>query len=128
MRLEDALEGGLAQNECVRLVLKYIVIFLLMVLAAVHLLFAGANLQIGELSEAGVAAVAGVSLLAAGVMVLRGVRNQAALWVLLGTLPLTVWFAFTVPQGRSTPSLLFASLPTPIVAALYLVARRLGLF
>jgi hypothetical protein len=110
------------------LVVKSIIIAVVLILAAVHLLFAGANFQVGEAGEGVVAVVAGVSLVAAVAFVVRGAPNQAALCALLGTLPLTVWFSFTVPRGWSTPSLLFASLPTPTAAALYLAGRKLRLF
>jgi hypothetical protein len=92
-----------------RLALKSVIVGIVLVLAAVHLLFAGANFQIGEPAEGVVAALAGISLLSAVVLVVRGAIKQAALWVLLGTLPLTIWFAFTVPQGWSALSLLIAS-------------------
>ncbi len=109
-------------------VVKSIVITIMLVLAGVHLLFAGANFGIGEPAEGGVAAVAGVGLLGAVVFVVRGAPNHAALFVLLGTLSLSVWFLFTVPLGWSSPSLLYASMPTPTAAGLYLAGRRFGLF
>ena len=103
-----------------RAVVKLVVVVVLLILAAVHLLFAGANFGIGEPAEGGVALVAGGSLLIAVILAARGAMTQAALCVLLGTLSLTVWFLFTVPLGWSSPSLLYASLPVPTAAALYL--------
>jgi hypothetical protein len=47
------------------LVVKSIIIAVVLILAAVHLLFAGANFQVGEAGEGVVAIVAGVSLVAA---------------------------------------------------------------
>lgn len=107
------------------MVARPIFVGVLLILGAVHLLFAAANFGLGEVAEGVVAGVAGLSLLAAILSILRGATEGAALLVLLGSLPLTVWFLFTVPLGWSTPSLLIASLPTPIAAALYLTGRRL---
>jgi hypothetical protein len=81
----SALRTGFGENESVCLVVKSIIIAVVLILAAVHLLFAGANFQVGEAGEGVVAIVAGVSLVAAVAFVVRGAPNQAALCALLGT-------------------------------------------
>ena len=86
------------------------------VVAAVYLLFAAANVGLGELGEATAAAVGGLSVVGGIVLVIRRTGADAAKVVAAGTGVLTVWFMITVPLGWSDPPLLVASLPTPFAA------------
>ena len=91
--------------------------------AAFHLLFALANFGLaGEeaglsvpLAEGVLSLLAAVALAAAAVLLFRRQLFRASVVALAGTLPLPVFFAFTVPE-HSGWQFLFGSLVVPAVA------------
>ncbi len=90
------------------------------VVGFIHLLFAFANFQLGGLAvaEGGFSALAGITLIAS-IVLFRRSRLQAALIILGGTIPLALWFAFTVPE-HSDWIFLYLSLIVPGAATLFI--------
>ncbi len=91
------------------------------VIGILHLLFAVANFRFGGLAiaEGACSALAGTTLLASAIVIRRS-RLRAARLILIGTLPLTFWFAFTVPE-HSDWVFLYLSLIVPGAALLFIV-------
>ena len=106
--------------------MRYLVLAALLIVTAIHVLFAFANFDIGEPAEGAVVSLAAASLLAGIVLVAKRRDRSAVLTILAGTLALTIWFAITVPQGMSSPSLLYLSLVVPGCAAAYLALSLRG--
>jgi len=101
-------------------------------LAAAHLLFAGSNFGLAEEEEGffsvpqveGILSLlAGISLVVASILLFLGRLFKASAVALAGTIPLPVFFAFTVPE-HSGWIFLFASLVLPGIAAATLYAAR----
>ena len=107
-----------------RVIAKGLVVGGLLVLTGVHLLFAAANLGIGEPAEAAMVLIAAVSLGVGAVMVMRSDYRRAAQTILAGSLVLVLWFVFTVPRGWSSPTLLYLSMVVPGAAATFLIIGR----
>jgi len=102
------------------------------VLAAGHLLFALANFGLAKddeavfsvpLGEGIVSLVAALALAVATLLLCRRRVFAASLAALSGTLPLPVFFAFTVPE-HSGWVFLFASLVIPGMSAIAALAAR----
>ncbi|MDQ3669584.1 MAG: hypothetical protein M3377_04790 [Actinomycetota bacterium] len=92
--------------------------------AAFHLLFALANFELAGEDDEGLIVpllegvfsfIAATSLVVAAVYLLRRSLFRASVVVLAGTVPLPIFFAFTVPEHSGWP-FLFASFVLPVVS------------
>ena len=101
-------------------------------LAAFHLVFALTNFGLAAEDEAALSAalgegvlalVAALALAAAAWFLATRRVARAAVVALAGTVPLPIFFAFTVTE-HSDPQFLVASLVVPAVAAVTVVAAR----
>jgi hypothetical protein len=97
----------------------------ILALAVLHILFGIANFYPGFSKIEGVAAMLGGVALIAAIPMARLSVEKALLTACVGTVPLSLWFAYAVPvEGSSGPQFFWVSLIVPVSTGLVALAMR----